>query len=256
MWEERWWKSTDSPYGVVGLERLRVINAQLVARAIRATGQHRLAIDMDGTAVSTSLRVAWAQRGYNPHRRKVPSYFPIPATREGHASPGCGPRDRCRGRAEAPCRRGSPGRASCRRPRRTTRRARSAPPPAGAPARPCQRPSRSAPWTIAPAPSRIIATAVRATASAPSTSRSLTTRIPRSRRGSTAGSRQAGGSFQPSATARSSPVRWRHARWFARLVAASSSRPDVAPFMALLSTRPCRRGVSASPSGRRGARRP
>src|SRR5262249_43987565 len=28
---------------------------------------------------STGLQVAWAQRGYNPHRRKVPSYYPITA---------------------------------------------------------------------------------------------------------------------------------------------------------------------------------
>ena len=55
------------------------VNAQLVARAIRATGQRRLTIDVDGTVVSTGLQVAWAQRGYNPHRRKVPSYYPITA---------------------------------------------------------------------------------------------------------------------------------------------------------------------------------
>ncbi len=61
------------------LRPLLGVNAQLVARAIRATGQRRLTIDVDGTVVSTGLQVAWAQRGYNPHRRKVPSYFPITA---------------------------------------------------------------------------------------------------------------------------------------------------------------------------------
>jgi hypothetical protein len=36
-----------------------------------------LTIDLDGTIISTGLQVAWAQRGCNPHHRKVPSYYPI-----------------------------------------------------------------------------------------------------------------------------------------------------------------------------------
>jgi hypothetical protein len=35
---------------------------------------------VDGTVVSTGLRVAWAQRDYDPHHRKVPSYYPITAS--------------------------------------------------------------------------------------------------------------------------------------------------------------------------------
>src|SRR5262245_56229557 len=61
------------------LPRLQWVNAPVVARAITASDQRRLTIDVDGTVVSTGLGVAWAQRGYNPHHRKVPSYYPITA---------------------------------------------------------------------------------------------------------------------------------------------------------------------------------
>jgi hypothetical protein len=68
------------------LPRLQWVNALVVARAITASDQRRLTIDVDGTVVSTGLRVAWAQRGYNPHHRKVPSYYPITAyeAQSGH----------------------------------------------------------------------------------------------------------------------------------------------------------------------------
>jgi hypothetical protein len=61
------------------LRRLQAVNAVVVARVIRRTGQRRLTLDVDGSVVSTGLTVAWAQRGFNPHRRKVPSYYPITA---------------------------------------------------------------------------------------------------------------------------------------------------------------------------------
>jgi len=61
------------------LRRLHAVNAAIAARAIHRTGQRRLTIDVDGSVVSTGLTVAWAQRGFNPHRRKVPSYYPITA---------------------------------------------------------------------------------------------------------------------------------------------------------------------------------
>jgi len=68
------------------LRRLQWVNALVAARAIRQIGVRRLTIDVDGSVVSTGLRVAWAHRGYNPHRRKVPSYFPITAyeAQSGH----------------------------------------------------------------------------------------------------------------------------------------------------------------------------
>jgi hypothetical protein len=61
------------------LAPLQAVLAQGAAQVIRQTGQRRLTIDVDGTVVSTGLQVAWAQRGYNPHHRKVPSYYPITA---------------------------------------------------------------------------------------------------------------------------------------------------------------------------------
>lgn len=61
------------------LRGLAALNAELVAAAIERLGLKRLTIDVDGSVVSTGLTVAWAHRGYNPHRRKVPSYYPITA---------------------------------------------------------------------------------------------------------------------------------------------------------------------------------
>jgi len=61
------------------LEVVRQLNAELAAEAIRRMGLRRLTIDVDGSVVSTGQRVQWAQRGFNPHHRKVPSYYPITA---------------------------------------------------------------------------------------------------------------------------------------------------------------------------------
>ena len=66
-------------FRVKHLAPLQAVLAQGAAQVIRQTGQRRLTIDVDGTVVSTGLQVAWAQRGYNPHHRKVPSYYPITA---------------------------------------------------------------------------------------------------------------------------------------------------------------------------------
>lgn len=55
------------------------LNAWIAAAAIRRAGLRRLTIDVDGSVVSTGQQVQWAQRGYNPHHRKVPSYYPITA---------------------------------------------------------------------------------------------------------------------------------------------------------------------------------
>jgi len=71
----RWLAAFRAPH----LAPLQHVNALITADAIRASAQRRLTIDVDGSVVSTGLRVAWAQRGYNPHRRKVPSYYPITA---------------------------------------------------------------------------------------------------------------------------------------------------------------------------------
>jgi len=56
---------------------LFLLNAQLVCETLRSIGCRRVTLDVDGTVVSTGLQVAWAQRGFNPHHRKVKSYYPI-----------------------------------------------------------------------------------------------------------------------------------------------------------------------------------
>jgi hypothetical protein len=61
------------------LHGLRQLNAEVVAEVIRNSGLRRLTIDVDGSVVSTGQQVEWAQRGFNPHHRKVPSYYPITA---------------------------------------------------------------------------------------------------------------------------------------------------------------------------------
>ncbi len=61
------------------IERLLRLNEELVAEAIRRAGVRRLTLDIDGSVISTGQQVGWAQRGFNPHHRKVPSYYPITA---------------------------------------------------------------------------------------------------------------------------------------------------------------------------------
>ena len=59
--------------------RLQSLNEELTAVVIRLLDLRRLTIDVDGTVVSTGLQVSWARRGFNPHQRKRPSYYPITA---------------------------------------------------------------------------------------------------------------------------------------------------------------------------------
>ena len=63
-----------------GIERLGALNAAVVAHMIHLLpGLRTLTIDVDGTVLSTGLTVERAFRGFNPHHRKVPSYYPITA---------------------------------------------------------------------------------------------------------------------------------------------------------------------------------
>jgi len=62
-----------------GVDGLLSLNEVLVGRVINDSGLRRLTLDVDGSVVSTGLQVEGARRGYNPHRRKVPSYYPITA---------------------------------------------------------------------------------------------------------------------------------------------------------------------------------
>ena len=60
--------------------RLGALNAAIVARTLRMlTSLRSLTVDLDGTVLSTGLTVERAFRGFNPHHRKVPSYYPITA---------------------------------------------------------------------------------------------------------------------------------------------------------------------------------
>jgi hypothetical protein len=59
------------------LRALSVFNSDLVFEAIRRLRLRTLTFDLDGTVVSTGTQVDWAFRGFNPHHRKVPSYYPI-----------------------------------------------------------------------------------------------------------------------------------------------------------------------------------
>jgi hypothetical protein len=59
------------------VERLLRVNDELVAEAIRELGLRRLTLDVDGSVVSAGLKTEWAFRGFNPHHRKNPSYYPV-----------------------------------------------------------------------------------------------------------------------------------------------------------------------------------
>ena len=62
-----------------GIKALLEMNERLVAGVIEHSGLSRLTLDVDGSVVSTGLCVEGVRRGYNPHRRKVASYYPITA---------------------------------------------------------------------------------------------------------------------------------------------------------------------------------
>ncbi|MGH8131849.1 MAG: IS1380 family transposase [Steroidobacteraceae bacterium] len=71
----RWLKR----FTMKSVEHLAALNAAVVAQILPRLELRRLTVDVDGTVVSTGLQVERAARGYNPHRRKVPSYYPIMA---------------------------------------------------------------------------------------------------------------------------------------------------------------------------------
>jgi len=53
------------------------INSQIVSDALEKQSLGRLTIDIDGSVITTGATVEWAYRGFNPHHRKDPSYYPI-----------------------------------------------------------------------------------------------------------------------------------------------------------------------------------
>lgn len=71
----RWLRRCTAPVRA----RLLALNAEIVAESVRPLKLRRATIDVDGTVVSTGMQVERAFRGFNPHHRKVPSYYPITA---------------------------------------------------------------------------------------------------------------------------------------------------------------------------------
>jgi hypothetical protein len=61
----------------VTLAPLVQLNHDLVTDAVARLQLPRLTIDVDGTVVRTGATVGWAFRGFNPHHRKDPSYYPL-----------------------------------------------------------------------------------------------------------------------------------------------------------------------------------
>jgi hypothetical protein len=52
----------------------------LVREGVQGLGLRRWTVDIDGSVLTTGLQVERAERGFNPHHRKNPSYYPILAT--------------------------------------------------------------------------------------------------------------------------------------------------------------------------------
>lgn len=55
----------------------RKLNLSLIGARLRTMKLKKVTVDLDGTVVSTGLQVERAARGFNPHHRKVPSYYPL-----------------------------------------------------------------------------------------------------------------------------------------------------------------------------------
>ena len=53
------------------------LNSELLYEQVEKLKLSRLTIDLDGTVICTGAKVAWAARGFNPHHRKVRSYYPL-----------------------------------------------------------------------------------------------------------------------------------------------------------------------------------
>ena len=59
------------------LKGLSELNGVLVHEQIERLGLNRLTVDMDGTVVQAGNQVGWAFRGFNPHRKKNKSFYPL-----------------------------------------------------------------------------------------------------------------------------------------------------------------------------------
>src|SRR5512134_1794984 len=68
-----------TPFTMKTVERLQALNAAAIAYVVPGLRLHTVTVDVDGVVVCTGLQVERAFRGFNPHHRKVPSYYPIMA---------------------------------------------------------------------------------------------------------------------------------------------------------------------------------
>jgi len=59
------------------LQALIQVNSQLLHEQIERLELGRLTIDVDGSVVQAGNQVRWAFRGFNPHRKKNKSYYPL-----------------------------------------------------------------------------------------------------------------------------------------------------------------------------------
>jgi hypothetical protein len=59
------------------LQALVSLNSELVEEKLKELNLSRITLDFDGTVLSCGDKVAWAFRGYNPHKRFAKSYYPL-----------------------------------------------------------------------------------------------------------------------------------------------------------------------------------
>ena len=60
-----------------GCRRLVLLALTPLITGAGRLGVRRLTIDVDGTVIRTGAQVVRAFRGFNPHQRNVPSYYPV-----------------------------------------------------------------------------------------------------------------------------------------------------------------------------------
>ncbi len=71
----RWLKQ----FTMASVQYLQKLNAVIVGSVVEALPLGTLTVDVDGTVLCTGQQAERAFRGFNPHHRKVPSYYPITA---------------------------------------------------------------------------------------------------------------------------------------------------------------------------------
>jgi hypothetical protein len=59
------------------LQALAKLNSEVVTDKLKELSLARLTLDFDGSVLSCGQTVGWAFRGYNPHKRYAPSYYPL-----------------------------------------------------------------------------------------------------------------------------------------------------------------------------------